>query len=417
LSGQPSLGDALEVLLRYGALMLRSGDAAFRVRDAVERLAPRLGVDHLELLVTVTGMTATARRGSDQVTLVRHVGPLAINAWRLGSLERLADEPSSNLTPAALGALLDAIEAAAPQHPTIVVAVAVGLASACFSYLNGGNLAGGLAAFVAGGTGQLLRSLLLARHFNQFAVTGFCAAAAAGLYCVAAWLLGAAGLAPGHGVGVIAAVLFLIPGFPLVAALLDFLQHQAVAGLVRLAYATTLLLAAAFGLAMVILVASVPLPVAEPQSADLALTIALRGAASLIGGCGFAVLYNSAGRTVLAVGLLALLGNELRLGLQDAGASQPVATFVGALLVGSLASLLRGRLPGTMMMTPRMVLTVPGIIIMVPGSYVFQSVVLFSRGDAIGGLQAAVQAAFVIGGMALGLAASRFLSERKWRYE
>jgi uncharacterized membrane protein YjjB (DUF3815 family) len=131
-----------------------------------------------------------------------------------------------------------------------------------------------------------------------------------------------------------------------------------------------------------------------------------------LGGCGFAVLYNSTNRTALAVGILALLGNELRLGLQDAGTIQPVATFAGALLVGLLASAVRGRLQ-----EPRMVLTVPGIIIMVPGSYVFQSVVLFNQGNALGGLQAAVQAGFVVGAMALGLATSRFISERKWRYE
>jgi uncharacterized membrane protein YjjB (DUF3815 family) len=293
-----------------------------------------------------------------------------------------------------------------------VVAVAVGLASAAFSYLNGGNLAGVLAAFVAGGVGQLLRLLLLGRHFNQYAVTAFCAMAAAGIYCAAAALLAHAGLEPGHGVGVIAAVLFLIPGFPLVAALLDLLQHQATAGVVRLAYGMTLLLAAAFGLAMVVLVASVALPVAEPRSTDLALTLVLRGVASFAGGCGFAVLYNSTNRTALAVGVLALLGNELRLGLQDAGTIQSVATFVGALLVGLLASFVRRRLH-----EPRMVLTVPGIIIMVPGSYAFQAVVLFTQGNALGGLQAAVQAGFVVGGMALGLATSRFISERKWRYE
>jgi uncharacterized membrane protein YjjB (DUF3815 family) len=138
----------------------------------------------------------------------------------------------------------------------------------------------------------------------------------------------------------------------------------------------------------------------------------LRGVASFVGGCGFAVLYNSSNRTVLAVGILALLGNILRLELQDAGTIQPVATFVGALLVGLLASLVRRYLS-----EPRMVLTVPGIIIMVPGSYAFQSVVLFSLGNAVGGLEAAVQAGFVVGAMALGLATSRFISERKWRFE
>jgi uncharacterized membrane protein YjjB (DUF3815 family) len=174
----------------------------------------------------------------------------------------------------------------------------------------------------------------------------------------------------------------------------------------------TLLLAAAFGLAMVILLAHIVLPVPQPGPTHMALTLVLRGVASFAGGCGFAVLYNSSNRTVLAVGVLALLGNELRLGLQDAGTTQAVATFVGALLVGLLASLVHGRLH-----EPRMALTVPGIIIMVPGSYAFQAVVLFSQGNAQGGLQAAVQAGFVVGGMALGLATARFITERKWRYE
>lgn len=412
MTGQSSLADALDVLLRYGGLMLRAGDASFRVHDAVERLAAKLGIDDLALLVTVTGMTATARRGSEQATVVKHVGPLGINAWRLGRLERLADEPPPGLTPAALAAQLDAIEAAAPQHPVAMVAVAVGLASGAFAFLNGSNPAGVLATFVAGGIGQLLRSLLLARHLNQYAVTALCAMAAAGVYCLVAALLARVGLEVGHGIGVVAAVLFLIPGFPLVAALLDLLQHQTAAGIVRLAYGMTLLLAAAFGLAMVILVAHVALPVPQPGPTDLALTLMLRGVASFAGGCGFAVLYNSSNRTVLAVGVLALLGNELRLGLQDAGTTQAVATFVGALVVGLLASQVHRRLH-----EPRMALTVPGIIIMVPGSYAFQAVVLFSQGNAQGGLQVAVQAGFVVGGMALGLATARFITERKWRYE
>ena len=44
----------------------------------------------------------------------------------------------------------------------------------------------------------------------------------------------------------------------------------------------------------------------------------LRGIASFAGGCGFAVLYNSSTRTVLVVGVLALLGNELRRMASDA---------------------------------------------------------------------------------------------------
>ena len=40
-----------------------------------------------------------------------------------------------------------------------------------------------------------------------------------------------------HAVGFISSVLFLVPGFPLVAALLDLVQHQTTAGIARLFYA------------------------------------------------------------------------------------------------------------------------------------------------------------------------------------
>jgi uncharacterized membrane protein YjjP (DUF1212 family) len=402
--------DALDALLRFGALMLRSGESAFRVRDQMHLLAPRLGIPDFDMLSTVTTLTATARVGGETVTMVRHVGPLGINAWRIGELERLAHTGSAPIALDALNKHLDAIERAGPLRSGGVVALAVGLASAAFAWLNGGNIAAVLAAAIAGALGQALRLQLLQRHLNQYAVTAFCGIVAGSLYAVAAALLGRAGLEPGPGIGLIAAGLFLIPGFPLVAALLDMLQHQIPAALSRLAYGMTLTLAAAFGLGVVAAVMGFT-PSIPPPSHD-ALRFVLRGVASFAGGCGFAVLYNSPSRTVLAVGILALAGNELRLGLQDLGLTQPEATLLGVLLVGLLASLAKAALR-----EPRITFTVPGIIIMVPGAAVFQSIALFSRGDALGGLQAAVTAGFVIGAMALGLALARFATERKWLFE
>src|SRR4029434_5587209 len=54
-----------------------------------------------------------------------------------------------------------------------------------------------------------------------------------------------------HAVGFISSALFLVPGFPLVAALLDLVQHQTTAGIARLFYGVLLTLAAAFGLSIV----------------------------------------------------------------------------------------------------------------------------------------------------------------------
>lgn len=397
--------------MRLGSMMLQAGSAAFRVREWMETVASRLGIERLVVHISVDGMVATAWRDGMHVTLASDNGPPGIDAWRLGALERLARDAKEDLTTRTLAADLDAIAAAEPLRPAVVVSLAVGVASGAFAYLNGGNPSGVFAAFAAGSLGQLLRLFLARGRLNQYAVTALCAAIAAGLYTVAAVLLERGGMPPLGAAGFIAAALFLVPGFPLVAALLDLIQHQTVAGLVRLGYAFFILLAAALGLSIVAAIVPPGISDAPPPPVDAA-TYLLRAVACFLGGAGFAILYNSSSRTVLVVGGLALIGNGVRLALHDHAMALPLATFIGALTVGLLASWLRPHLH-----EPRMALTVPGIIIMVPGIYAFQAIVLFATGDVTRGLESAVLAGFVVGAMAVGLAAARFITLRKWRLE
>jgi uncharacterized membrane protein YjjP (DUF1212 family) len=408
-----ALIEAVDALNEFGGLMLRTGTEAFRVRQRMGELAHALGIDALAVHVLLGSIEVTARRGSAQVTLVSEVAPLGIDARRLGDLERLARGARPGLSSAELRDKLKAITATPPVFPIAVTAIAVGIASGSFSYLNEGGVYEIGAAFAGGAVGQFLRSLLFRRHLNQFAVTAICAVLASGVYCSIMGALAGAGFAvPRHAAGFISSSLFLVPGFPLIAGMLDMLQHQTVAAIARLAYGTTVLLSAAFGLSIVAAAAGLTAsPPVAPQLSEAA-TLGLRAIASFAGGCGFAVLYNSTPRTVLAVGCLALVGNELRLALHDLGMALPPATFLGALTVGLLASFV-----STWLDEPRIALTVPGIIIMVPGTYAFETVVLFNQGDVLPALQAATLGAFVVGAMALGLAAARFFSERNWLTE
>ena len=401
----PALTDVLDCLLRFGTAMMRAGDTAFRVREWTGAIARAMGVEALSVRLALGGITASARRGSEHATLTREIAPPGIDAWRLGALENLARDVRPGLMPADLAAKLAAIEAQPPLYSLWQTAAAVGAASGAFSYLNGGGALEVFAAVAGGGIGQLLRSLLLRRRLNQYAVTALCAVIASGVYCAIA----AAAMRAGFGTlrdaaGFISSVLFLVPGFPFVAALLDLLQHQGLAGITRLAYGTMLLLAAAFGLTIVAATAGLsttpasPLPLGEP------LTLLLRAQEQ--------PRRSSFGPRQSGLGVLALVGNELRLALNDAGMTLAPATFLGAFAVGLLASLARPRLH-----EPRIALTVPGIIIMVPGTYAFQTVVLFDQGDTLAAMQAAVLGGFVVGAMALGLAAARFASDRGWVFE
>lgn len=405
--------EALDVLLRFGRLMMQAGDTAFRVRESMGTLSNRLGIEALAVQISLNGLTASARQGGDLVTITCEVGPPGINAWRVATLERLAHEGSGRLTPDALARELDAIEAVPALRSIATVAIAIGLASGAFSYLNGGDTLGTAMAVVAGGFGQSLRALLLRHRGNQYAVTALVTVVTASLYCIGIATLGASGFGPGHAAGFIFSVLFLVPGFPLVASLLDAVQHQPIAALSRLFYATMILLAAAIGLSAVAAIAGLAATVAPATPPGVApLTLALRALASLLAGFGFAALYNSSTRVVLAVGVLSLLGNELRLALHDLGMPLPPATFLGALLVGLLASLVEARLH-----EPRIAVTVPSIIIMTPGLFAFQTIVMLNQGQVLTALQAGANFCFVVGAMAMGLATARFMTERRWLAE
>ena len=129
---------------------------------------------------------------------------------------------------------------------------------------------------------------------------------ASALYCVAAALAHGAGFGVGRSnVGLVSSVLFLIPGFPLVTALLDQLQHETAAALSRLAHAMMFVLTAALGLSVVIALVGFSIETSPQHMLAKPLTILWWAVASFCGGCGLAILYNGTWRNVLYVGAIA----------------------------------------------------------------------------------------------------------------
>jgi uncharacterized membrane protein YjjP (DUF1212 family) len=407
------LTGSLDVLLRFGSAMLRSGDTAFRVRDAMAVLASSLGIQTLAVQITLGSMTVTGRAGTESVTLTREIAPLGVDASRTAALERLARDSKPGLTPAALSAEIDAIEAAPALHSLAPIALSMAVASAAFSFLNGGDMLATCAAAAGGGLGQAARTLLSRRGFNQYAMTVLCAVLASGIYCLIVLGFGVRSFTLAHAVGFISSALFLVPGFPLVAALLDLVQHQTMAGISRLFYGVLLTLAAAFGLSIVAALAGLtPAPASPAGQGVEPMTLLWRAVACFAGGCSYGILFNNPLRTVLVVGVLSMVGNEIRLALHDLGMALPPATFFGALAVGLAASLVREPLH-----VPRIALTVPSIIMMTPGLYAFQTIVFLNQGKVPEAIDAAAVCSFAVGAMAMGLVAARFITERRWRFE
>jgi len=401
----------LEELLRFGGLMLSAGETAFRVRRSMQILARRLGFESLSVQLVASNLIASGRRNGEIATQVRDVAVPRVDTQRMGALEALTRGVRFEMTDREFASRLDAIENTPTRYSIFQIAAAVGVACGAFAILNGAPWVEVAPCVIGGGVGQGLRSFLIRRRFNQYAVTALCALVASALYCLAAGAAHRAGFGLGHSsVGLVSSVLFLIPGFPLVTALLDQLQHETAAALSRLAHAIMFVLTATVGLSAVIAV--VGSSEAPSHTSPKPLLIFLRAAASFCGGCGLAMLYNGTWRNVVYVGVIALIGTGIHLLLYDGGLPLPLATFLGALAVGLCASI-----AGRWIKEARVALTVPPVVMMVPGLYAIETLIYLNRGETVKGLSAAVLVGFVVGAIAFGLAAARFISQPEWRRE
>jgi uncharacterized membrane protein YjjP (DUF1212 family) len=403
------------VALRVGRLSLSAGTGAYRVKASMARVAHALGVEHHHAHVTLTEITTTSHRGSSFRTEVAEVRSVGIDANRLCALERFAQdvERRAPVTVEDATRELDRIQAARPLYPTALNALWAAVACAAFAFLNNGGVVEVVGVFLGAGAGQALRRTLVHRGGNQLGVTMLAAALATLVYVLFLAAFGAlGGAATSHEAGYVSAVLFLVPGFPLVTGALDLARLDFSAGVARLTYALTILTSAALALwAVSMLVGLVPEPEAPPVLQPGVL-VSLRLLASFLGVLGFALMFNSPWTMALAAAGIGMVANVVRLWMVDAEVPVQAAAAAAALLVGLLAAVVAPR-----MNVPRVTVSVPAVVIMVPGATAYRAIYDLSVGETVQAVAYAVEAALVVASLAIGLAVARMLTDREWSLE
>jgi Putative threonine/serine exporter len=76
---------SLQELLRFGGLMLSSGETAFRVRRSMGVIASGLGFEWLSVQLGARNLVASGCRNGETATLVRDVDIPSVNTERIGS--------------------------------------------------------------------------------------------------------------------------------------------------------------------------------------------------------------------------------------------------------------------------------------------------------------------------------------------
>lgn len=401
------------VVLRLGEMLLGAGAGSYRVKDSMRRTAAAVGLHQHGAHVTLTEITTTAREGEHFRTEVVEQRAVGVDANRIDALARTVDRLLPGTTVGSVEAELDRIAAQPHRYGPAVNAVVVALACAAFALLNNGGLVVCGAVLVAAGLGQLLRRRMQHAGLNKFAVTALAAGISSLLYVGILLGLERLGFADqSHEAGLISAVLYLVPGFPLVTAVLDFVRMDISAALARLAYATVTLLSAGMSVWAVSWMAGLQLDgPTGPVLTGVGLVV-LRVVASAVAASGFAMLFNSSLPAAGLAGLIGALANPGRLALVEVGVAPQAAVFAAALGVGLLAAFVAARSGAS-----RVTLSVPAVVIMVPGVTVYRSLVQFNDGEVAAAVGSGVEATFVIMGIGVGLALARMLTDRNWAFD
>jgi uncharacterized membrane protein YjjP (DUF1212 family) len=422
---QPS-DDELELIrqsgvaLRVGRLSLSAGTGSYRVKASMARVARALGIDRHQAHVTLTEITTTSHRGSSFRTEVAEVRSIGINADRLAQLELLASGLERRaavterpVTVEEATAEIDRIATLPPLYSALPNALWSSIACAAFSFLNNGGPIEIIGVAIGAGLGQLVRRAMMHRGYNQFGVTMIAAAVACLTYLGFVQGLLALGVTEvQHQAGYVSAVLFLIPGFALVTGALDLAKLDFSAGVARLTHALMLLTSAALAVwGVSALVGVAPDPV-TPMGLSFGVLIALRCVASFFGVLGFALMFNSPWPMAIGAASVGMVANVARLQMVDAGVVTQAAAAGACVLVGILAAYLAPR-----MHVPRITISVPAVVIMVPGVLAYRAVFHLVDGDTTQALAYGVQAGLVVVAISIGLAVARMLTDPEWAFE
>ena len=412
---EASLTEKASIIGRVGIMLLSCGTGAWRVRSSMNTLAEVMGIT-CTADIGLMSIEYTCFDGEDGYTQALCLTNTGVNTSKLNRLEKFIrnfEKEGKHISGEQLHQLLDEIEKIHGLYSPVALGMAAALACGGFTFLLGGGPIEMLCAFIGAGVGNYVRCKLTKHHFTLF----LCIVSSVSLACFTyAGFLKLAeilwGISIQHEAGYICAMLFIIPGFPFITSGIDLAKLDMRSGMERFAYAILVILVATMAAWIMALILHLQ-PVDFPK---ICLTseeqVIFRLLASLCGVFGFSIMFNSPpGLAAVAAGIGAV-ANTLRLEFVDLTGMPPaVAAFIGALTAGILASLIKNRAG-----YPRISVTVPSIVIMVPGLYLYRG--FYNLGMMSLSVSASwfASAMLIVMALPLGLIFARILTDRSFRY-
>lgn len=412
---ESGLIEKASVIGRVGLIMLSCGTGAWRVRTSMNRLSKEL---HVTCTVDVGLMSIEFNcfDGKDCVSQSLSISNTGVNTSKLYRMEQFVDnfpKEDAHLTGEEIHKRLDEIEKIHTLYSPVKLGLAAALACCGFTFLLGGGPIEMLFAFIAAGVGNIVRTKLIKHHFTLFLNIAASISIACLVYSICFNVAESVfGIAHVHEAGYICSMLFIIPGFPFITSGIDLAKLDLRSGLERLTYSIIIILVATmFAWIMALLLKLQPQDFTTIHMSKILLLV-LRIITSFCGVFGFSIMFNSSIPMATTAACIGAVANTLRLELIDfTHMPYSVAAFIGALTAGLLASFIKSNNG-----YPRISLTVPSIVIMVPGLYLYRAIYNFgimSLTEAVSWFSLAIM---IIMALPLGLIFARILTDKTFRY-
>ena len=403
------------VVGRCGMMLLSCGTGAWRVRSSMNTLSRELGIS-CTADIGLMSIEYTCFEGENCFSQSLCQTTTGVNTSKLNRLENfINDFPTKEkyLSGEQIHSYLDEIERIHGLYSPVALGFAAAFACGAFTFLLGGGPVEMLLAFFGAGIGNFVRCKLTKHHFTLF--LGITASVAAACLIYAALLKTTEllfGISLAHEAGYICSMLFIIPGFPFITSGIDLAKLDLRSGLERLTYALIIILVATMGAWITAMILKLQPEDFIAVHLGTASRLIFRLCASFCGVLGFSIMFNSSIPMASTAAMIGAVANTLRLSLIDfTGMPAAVAAFTGALAAGLLASLIKKNNG-----YPRISLTVPSIVIMVPGLYFyrgFYNLGVMSLNEAVSWLAAAI---LIVVALPLGLIFARIFTVRTFRY-
>ncbi|MQB99984.1 threonine/serine exporter family protein [Limosilactobacillus reuteri] len=412
---EANLVERAAIVGRIGLMMLSYGTGAWRVRDSMNTVARTLKMT-CSVDIGLVSLEYTCMDAHHSYTQAISLPSTSVNTTKLSQMERFIkefDQNGSEMTIGEIHSRLEEIAHSKGNYAPYQVGLAAALACSAFVFLLGGGPVEMFCSFIGAGLGNYVRRKMIDHHITLFAGVAVAVAVACLSYLLALSLMQLTfNVSSRHEAGYIGAMLFIIPGFPFITSGLDISKLDMRSGIERMTYAIAIITVATLVGWIVALMVNLRPENFQALPLSALMLFLLRLPASFCGVFGFSIMFNSTPKMAAIAGCIGAIANTLRLELTDlTGIPAGAAAFLGALVAGLLASIVKRKIQ-----YPQISITVPSIVIMVPGLYMYRAMYNIGLTSISVGTLWMTKALMIVVFLPMGLIAARILTDSKWRH-